>query len=230
MSSAAEANDGGARRAVLTGIALVAAALAYEALVHWAVVSGRSVWFGPLLALTPALAGALLLSLRARRPTFLAAWLLAAGLALTLAFAHAPARWANLLYPLPSTAIYLLLLWVFARTLAPGREALVTRLARRVHGSLPDDITSYTRRVTWAWSLFFAAMAAGSVTLFAFASLEAWSLFANVMSLPLIASMFVAEYAYRISRYRDFGHVSLLTAVRAFRDWGRTAVSSQRGG
>jgi uncharacterized membrane protein len=135
-----------------------------------------------------------------------------------------------LLYPLPSVIIDLLLLWTFGRTLAPNREALVTRLARYVHGTLPPDIEAYTRRVNWAWCVFFAAMAAASILLFAFTSLETWSLFANVLTLPLIALMFIVEYAYRVSRYRNFAHVSLFTAVKVFRDRSRAAASAERGG
>jgi uncharacterized membrane protein len=105
---------------------------------------------------------------------------------------------------------------------------LVTHLARRVHGTLPDDITSYTRHVTWAWCLLFGAMALASLLLFAFAPLETWSLFVNVLTFPLVAGMFVVEYTYRLLRYRTFSHVSLFAAVRAFQELGR-AASSGRG-
>jgi uncharacterized membrane protein len=66
--------------------------------------------------------------------------------------------------------------------------------------------------------------------LFAFSPLESWSLFANVLTLPLVALMFVVEYAYRVARYRDFAHVPLLTAVSAFREWRRATLSTGRGG
>ncbi len=210
-------------------MALAAALIGYEAAAHWAAVGGQGTTLGALIALGPALAALLLVVLRTRRLAWLA---LAAGIVIALAvlLARRGAAALTLLYPLPSVTIYLLLLWWFGRTLAPGREALVTGLARHVHGTLPPEIEAYTRRVTWAWCVFFAAMAFTSVALFTLAPLEAWSLFANVLTGPLVALMFVGEYVYRVSRYRDFPHVSLLTAVRAFRDRGRAAVSPGRGG
>jgi uncharacterized membrane protein len=72
-------------------------------------------------------------------------------------------------------------------------------------------------------------MALTSLLLFAFASLPAWSLFVNVLSLPLIAAMFIAEYVYRVLRYRRFSHASLFAGVRAFRELGHSSASPGRG-
>ena len=116
--------------------------------------------------------------------------------------------------PPPHVVINVLLLWVFARTLARGREPLITGFARRVHGELPPEIVDYTRRVTWAWCIFFLTMATASLLLFSFASQASWSLFANLLYLPMLALMFLAEYAYRIVRYRHFRHASLLSGMR----------------
>ena len=229
MSSAAGPNDAGAARDRLAVLALVAGLIGYEGLTHWSVVSGRAAWLGTLLSLAPALACTIWFAVSSRRPALvaLAAALLCAIAVLPFLRASLPALSA--MYPVPSVAVYMVLLWMFGRTLVPGREALVTRLARHVHGTLPEDITVYTRRVTWAWCLFFVAMAATSILLFDFASLETWSLFANVLNLPLVALMFVAEYAYRILRYRNFSHVPLLTAVRAFRQFGRQRAPTGHG-
>jgi uncharacterized membrane protein len=95
------------------------------------------------------------------------------------------------------------LMWVFARTLGKERVPLVTSLARSVHGSLTPDIDIYTRHVTIAWSLFFAAQIAGSILLYFFAPLEIWSMFINILSTPLVILMFVCEYTYRVLRYRN---------------------------
>ena len=62
------------------------------------------------------------------------------------------------LYLLQYLALHAALGALFARTLRPGHEPLVTRLARAVHGELPAPIMRYTRAVTFAWTLFFAAM------------------------------------------------------------------------
>jgi uncharacterized membrane protein len=119
---------------------------------------------------------------------------------------------------IPHAAINLFLLWLFARTLIRGHEALITRFARTVHASLPRDIEAYTRHVTRAWCVFFGAQVLASAILFALASLENWSLFVNVLSFPLVPVMFVAEYLYRLARFPDFPHASIWQGVRAFVD------------
>lgn len=205
---------------------LIPGVMAYAVATHWAMASGRSPGVAAALAMAPVLVASLWLALRTRH----AAW---AGLAVVagavlladLALRTAPS--VNLLYPVPSVIVYGALMWLFGRTLAPGREALVTHMARRVHGTLPDHMAAYTRRVTWAWCLLFGAMALASLLLFAFAPLATWSLFVNLLTFPLIASMFVIEYIYRLLRYRSFSHVSLLTAVRAFQELGRAAPSGR---
>jgi len=104
---------------------------------------------------------------------------------------------------LPHVAANSFLLWFFARTLINRREPLITTIARRVHGSLPPELESYTRHVTVAWSLFFALQITCSIGLYLFASLEAWSTFINILSSPLIVVMFLCEYTYRVLRYRE---------------------------
>lgn len=116
----------------------------------------------------------------------------------------------------PHAAINLFLMWVFGRTLLHGREALITGFARRIHGSLSPDIEAYTRRVTAAWCVFFAIQVLLSAMLLAVAPLNVWSLFVNVLSLPLIVLMFVTEYLYRIVRFPDHAHVSIWQGVNAF--------------
>ena len=117
---------------------------------------------------------------------------------------------------LPHAVIYLSLLWSFGRTLGHGREALITAVARRFHGSLPPYMERYTRRLTGAWCVFFAAQLVVSALLLAFASLENWSLFVNVLNLPLLAAMFVGDYVFRVLRYRGYPHASIAQAARAF--------------
>src|SRR3954462_401099 len=84
----------------------------------------------------------------------------------------------------------LLLLWYFARTLRAGRESLITRLARRVHGSLPPEMTAFTRRVTVAWCVFFASQLVASALVFALAPFQRWPMFINPTTPPLIVVMF----------------------------------------
>ena len=120
------------------------------------------------------------------------------------------------IYGLPHAAAYCFLLWFFGRTLQRGKEPLISRLARQVHGGLPPYMETYTRRVTAAWCVFFAAQLAASAMLFAFASLDTWSLFINIVNLPSVAFMFAAEYLYRVARYRDYPHATLARSLQAF--------------
>ena len=119
-------------------------------------------------------------------------------------------------YAIPHTAIYLSLLWLFGQTLRPGNEPLVTLFARRVHGTLPPAMAAYTRRLTFAWSVFFVLQLLVSALLFRFSSLSVWSLFINVLNFPLLALMFVGEYGYRIVRHPAFLQASLFDGIRAF--------------
>ena len=117
--------------------------------------------------------------------------------------------------------------WLFGRTLLPGREPLVTQMARLVHGSIPPPIVAYARNVTWAWTLFFIAMGAVSMLLFVLAPLPAWSAFANLLLLPQVGLMFLAEYGYRTLKHRWFSHATLAQSIGAFRRL-RTGASDAR--
>ena len=107
---------------------------------------------------------------------------------------------------------------VFARTLMKAHgPALITRLATRVHGSLPPAIGRYTRQVTVGWTVYFLAMALLSIAMFATTSLETWSVLANLVTLPLIIAGFLFEYLMRHWLHPDFDHVSIFEGIRAYR-------------
>jgi uncharacterized membrane protein len=114
--------------------------------------------------------------------------------------------------------IYGGLLLTFGLTLRPGRVALLTTMARKMHGPLSDEVTVYTRRATWAWCGFFAVQLTTSVTLFLFAPLVIWSFFVNVLDLPLVATMFAAEYLCRLNCLREPPRQSLAQIVRLITD------------
>jgi uncharacterized membrane protein len=142
-------------------------------------------------------------------------WLAGSGLAVAaVAFLQGRHIDVSVAYGVPHAAAYLFLLSLFGRSLLAGREALVTRFARRIHGGLPPELVSYTRRVTWAWCLFSAANLATSALLYLFAPVAAWSLFVNVLNFPLLILMFVAEYVWRILRYPDFTHSSIFKGAQ----------------
>jgi len=191
------------------GLAL-AGIVAYQVLVHVGVLGHVDRVLGALLA-APMVALAAWLLLRSKERGL---WLLIIGAAAALTFALG--RSAAALYGVPHAAAYLSLLWFFGRTLAPGREAFITRLARLARGGvLPPGMESYTRRLTFAWCAFFAAQLAVSALLLRFGSLESWSLFVNVLNFPLLALMFGADYLFRVVRFGD-SPASLATAIQAY--------------
>lgn len=211
MSSAIEPdNAGGSNPSRL--IALTLLLLCYEALAYWAAATG--LWLSEQLALAPLL---LLVAWLAWRRRSAIIGLLFIGLLAAAWMLHGGAA-TGTLHALPHVLICLLAAALFGRTLLPGRLALITRLALHVHGSLPADITIYTRRVTWLWFLFLSAIALTSLLLSWFTSLPTWSLFANVLSLPLVVLLFALENMYRVWRFPGFVHASPLAALRAFRN------------
>jgi uncharacterized membrane protein len=112
--------------------------------------------------------------------------------------------------------IYGGLLALFAASLRPGRIDLVTEMAVRTQGPLVPEMARYTRRVTWAWCGFFAGDLATSLALYLAAPLDWWSLFVNVLDLPLVLAMFAAEYTVRRIALRHLAHVTVLQTIRAF--------------
>lgn len=108
------------------------------------------------------------------------------------------------------------LLIFFGASLLPGRQALITALALRIDPHLPEPMIRYSRRVTIAWTIFFAAQLVISLALFVLAPLAVWSLFVNVLNGPLIVMMFLCEYGYRHLHFRHYRHASIADMVRAF--------------
>ena len=123
---------------------------------------------------------------------------------------------ASLVYQLQYLAMQGALAVLFGRTLLAGREPLVTRFARIVRGELQPAIERYTRSVTLAWTLFFIVMALIAVVLYSAAPRETWSAFVNLLTLPCVLAMFVAEYAVRRIRFPALQHSSILAGARAF--------------
>lgn len=227
MAATASSSNTG-RGAIVTAIGVLAVA-AYCVALHLLIADGAR----PRVALALALApwGLALLSMgmkgkskrRAKfEPKFEPYWL-AAGVAVAIGLVVwrygdvLAARVERVVY-FENLAFDLFLALVFAITLRPGHEALVTRLARIVRGGhMPEAIVPYTRAVTAAWAIWFVAIAAASTLLYFTQSRETWSLFINVLIWPLTAAMFVVEYLVRLRVLRDFEHVSLLAGMRAFK-------------
>ena len=108
------------------------------------------------------------------------------------------------------------LLWLFGRTLLPGREPLISQISRRINGELMPKVVAYTRHVTIAWCIFFTLQVVFRCCLYIFAPLAAWSFFINVLNLPLLLLMFVGEKTYRTARFPNHPQTSILKAIEVY--------------
>ncbi len=113
-------------------------------------------------------------------------------------------------------SLNLFLLWFFGHTLFGGREPLISRISRLVHGQLYPEIVTYTRYVTLAWSIYFAMQVGVSALLYFLAPITAWSFFINVLNLPLLALMFIGEYIYRGIAHPDHPHAPILRSIEVY--------------
>jgi uncharacterized membrane protein len=177
---------------VLTLIALGA----FPIVVHAGLLLGQSTLTPLLSALQLLGVGVFVLLLFAARQRWLAIAAVA-GLCAVALWARSAQLGAVAAAGTVHALIYTALLVVFGSTLLPGREALVTALARKMHTTVSNELAAYTRGVTWAWTGFCAAQLAVSLGLLLFAPLVTWSLFINVLNFPLLMLMFVAESCYR---------------------------------
>jgi uncharacterized membrane protein len=194
--------------------AIIVLVITYACLSHYGNSAMKSHHLGLALALGPLLAAALLLLWRSA-----GAWAALPAAAAALLLRH---YWPmleenfSLVYLLQEAGLYGLLAAGFGRSLIGERVALCTQLADRIHGPLSAQEVRYTRRLTAAWALFFLAITAATVGFFAFAPLKVWSLFANFCVIPLVALMFVAEYAVRHRALPQAPRRGILAAVRVY--------------
>jgi uncharacterized membrane protein len=195
-------------------LAIALAVIAYAVLAHFSNAVSGNESLGAILAIAPLWLAAVILAWRSSRR-----WLglVACGLAALLAYAG----WDNLknhytwLYLIQQVGAYALLGISFGRSLGLHRVPLCTRFATLVHGRLSASATRYTRSVTVAWTVFFAAMSSALLLLFVAAPLAVWSVFANFCAAPLVALMFIGEYLVRHRVLPDMQHASILDTVRA---------------
>lgn len=112
----------------------------------------------------------------------------------------------------------------FGRTLFAGHDkAFCARIARFAGGELPPHVARYTWQVTLLWTVFFFTMSLLSVLLFAFASLTWWSVFANLLSTPLLGLMFAGEAIVRRRVLPGESHIGIMATIRAYREYSRQA-------
>jgi uncharacterized membrane protein len=195
--------------------AISAFVVAYAGLSHYGNSVAKTHDLGVGLALGPVLTVGLLLLWRW---THLWVALLAAAASAVLLRHYWPVLEKNfsVVYLLQEGGFYSLMAASFGLSLLGGRVSLCTQLADKVHGPLTPQEMLYTRRVTAAWALFFTLITAATLSLFVFAPLRIWSLFANFCVLPLTGLVFVAEYAVRRRALPQVPRRGILAAVRVY--------------
>lgn len=109
---------------------------------------------------------------------------------------------------LPPVLVNLAMMILFGKTILPGATPLVARVASLWRGPVDPLVARYTRRVTVAWTAFFALMALESVGLALFAPLHVWSLFTNFLNYVLVLLFFIIEYRLRLHCLPSYEHLS----------------------
>lgn len=133
---------------------------------------------------------------------------LLAGVALAAACLH----WSDSIFFLvyfPPLFAFAFMAYFFYRTLGPGIEPLITRVARKQHPDLPTEIAQFTRTLTWAWSLCFVFLFLAALLLASLLPLDSWSRWVHGLGYAVPATLFLGEYVYRYRRFPDRSHGSL---------------------
>ncbi|MBS1184840.1 MAG: transrane protein [Proteobacteria bacterium] len=205
-------------------IAIAAGAIAYPVLAHYSTATAAATTFpslGVAVSLAPSLALLLWLTWRSPKRRLMA--LACAGVGLLLwGFWGTLERNFSWVYYLQHAGTYAMLAAVFGVTLGQGRQALCTRFAEVVHGSLTPEEVRYSRQVTLAWALFLLAISLVSSALFFLVGIEVWSVFANFLSFPLLLLMFAVEYGVRRRKLPFQKNHSIMDGMRAY--WKTPAV------
>jgi uncharacterized membrane protein len=145
MSSAIESGNAGTRGHFPRAVQLVAGVVAYQFLIQFSLASPQGVPFAGLLAALPVFLLAVWLL---RRTTILSRLAGAASAVASLMVVSSQGATPALSRFLVQVAVHATVFVLFARTLHAGREPLITRMARSVHGVLPEQIERNARRVT----------------------------------------------------------------------------------
>lgn len=163
------------------------------------------------LALLATLAAYIVASLCFRHPL---RWLVPPAAGVAVFGASPPVAW--LLF-VPPIVINAMLAWLFGRTLVHGRVPLIARFAQIEQGTLSSELATYTRTLTWLWTLLFIAAALLSSALAMSGHRDAWSLFTNFINYLLVGALFLGEFAYRRRRFPNYRHHSPLQLLRNVR-------------
>lgn len=202
---------------MLRGLAAGLLVVAWALLAHYGIAGDAPSDLAAALATSPVVALVVILLWRAGNPL----WIALGGLAILGLLALGwPSLRDNvaLLYYVQHVGTHLALGALFGRTLIGDHDPLVTQFAKLAHdGVISPAKARYTRQVTVAWTVFFFASAAVSTGLFCFAPATAWSVFANLLGLPLLALMFIGEHLIRYRVLAPDDCSSIADTIRGYR-------------
>ena len=202
---------------IARGLGIAVLVIGYPLLAHYTNESAHRGNLGALVAITPVVLTALVLAWRSARRQLMMGMVLLLCVVLWAGWSALEHHF-GVVYWLQNAGVLLVLCIIFGRTLLAGQKPLCTRFAEVVHAPLTPRHEIYARQVTLAWTLFFAAMVLISTGLFFLAPLATWSVFANFMTLPLVALMFIVEYRVRIRVLPHMRDTHIMDAVRAFKN------------
>lgn len=203
--------------AILRGAGVAFLLVAWAVLAHFNSAGSGVSDVGLALAVAPLLAVVVILLWRVGNLI----WMVVGGLGVICLLAWS---WAGLrqnvalMYFIQHLGTNLALGTLFGRTLNRGRTPLVTQFALFAHnGVIPPSIERYTRQVTIAWTAFFLGNASASVLLFFFASHATWSVFANLLTFPLVLLMFAVEQYFRHRVLPPADRTGVADTIRGYR-------------
>ncbi len=205
--------SGRTQRSWLVFVVVLSAGFAM--LAHASIIEGVPPAVGALLSLLPVAILALWALRRSRHRILVVAVIAAVAAAIVLGWETLERHFPDLFF-VEHAGANLVLALVFGRTLGAGKEPLVSKFARMIHGELPPEVVRYTRQVTVAWTVFFLMLFAASCVLYFGRFLPAWSLLANILSPLLVATMFVVEYIVRHRVLPNWERVGIMGGIRAF--------------
>ena len=114
---------------------------------------------------------------------------------------------------IPPLAAFAFMAFFFGRTLRPGSEPLINRIARKEHPHLPPDMARHARWLTGVWTSCFVFLFAAALALAPLLSLQAWSQSVQLLGYVLPGALFLGEYVYRRRRFAGHAHGSLAVMV-----------------
>lgn len=203
--------------AILRGLAAGILVVAWAILAHYGSASNGLDNFSAALATAPILALAVILLWRLGHPLLIGFGGLAILALLALSWPLLRQNIA-LLYYVQHLGTNLALGVLFGRSLLGDGDALVTTFAKLAHdGRISAATLRYTRSVTVAWTLFFFASAGISSLLFLSGLTVIWSIFVNLLSMPLLILMFAGEHLVRNRVLPPEDRSSIADTIRGYR-------------